>query len=521
MPNYQHSCTGKWDDADRVLYLIRCLNPHERAKLSHSVWKNARVPFDRVYADEVQDLTQAELTLFVLCCKNFVDGLFLAGDNAQAITGGVSFRFEELRSIIKRADPKKDRVKTMDLLHNYRSHSGIIDLASQVLELLEMFFTGSYSKLEFDTGLCRGARPGVWSPPNGFESIRNALRFEQKFIIITRDDNKFALREKLQHEAGDDPDRPLRSLPVLGIVDSKGLEFYDVMIVDFFTSASKPLQDGWRKILDKKNFPEEIRRRRGGGKDGTILLADKNISGRLSGSVSKELEVDIKALYTAITRCRDRLVICESNTENNILWQKFKRFIVDETKLGTVQNFAESKEDGAKINAMMSDDCINLAIDFIEVAEECDDPEQKKENYNNARNFVLQAQRADILKRLDCCMKHVDLWDTLRRSNGSISHSMAAETQGSMAESVERNDEVPVWAKREELAVQASIDFLNEGMARDALKLCNLANSRDSSVVEPLMKRINNILGDWRQIANENPEIEISGTRDSPKGGGK
>ena len=127
----------------------------------------------------------------------------------------------------------------------------------------------------------------------------------------------------------------------------------------------------------------------------------------------------ISTLYTAIRRCCDRLVICESNKENNILWQKFKRFIADETKLGTAQNFAESKEDGAKINAMMSDDCINLAIDFIEVAEECDDPEQKKK-YNNARNCA-QAQRADIPKRLDQRLGHVDLWDTLRRSNGSIS----------------------------------------------------------------------------------------------------
>ena len=80
-----------------------------------------------------------------------------------------------------------------------------------------------------------------------------------------------------------------------------------------------------------------------------------------------------------------------------------------------------------------------------------------------------------------------------------------------MAESVERNDEVPVWAKREELAVQASIDFLNEGMARDALKLCNLVNSRDSSVVGPLMKH-NNILGTGDRSQRESRN-EISGTR--------
>lgn len=54
------------------------------------------MPFDRIYADEVQDATQAEVTLFLLACNDNVNGLFLAGDNAQAITHGVSFRYQLL-----------------------------------------------------------------------------------------------------------------------------------------------------------------------------------------------------------------------------------------------------------------------------------------------------------------------------------------------------------------------------------------------------------------------------------------
>lgn len=44
----------------------------------------------------MQDATQAEVTLFLLACNDNVNGLFLAGDNAQAITHGVSFRYQLL-----------------------------------------------------------------------------------------------------------------------------------------------------------------------------------------------------------------------------------------------------------------------------------------------------------------------------------------------------------------------------------------------------------------------------------------
>lgn len=74
------------------MHLVATLKSPARNELAASIFKGGRVPFDRIYADEVQDATQAEVTLFLLACNGNVDGLFLAGDNAQAITHGVSFR---------------------------------------------------------------------------------------------------------------------------------------------------------------------------------------------------------------------------------------------------------------------------------------------------------------------------------------------------------------------------------------------------------------------------------------------
>jgi superfamily I DNA/RNA helicase len=53
-------------------------------------------PYNKIYVDEIQDSTQAEITLLSLCSGFEFDSLFLAGDNAQSVVEGVDFRFEEV-----------------------------------------------------------------------------------------------------------------------------------------------------------------------------------------------------------------------------------------------------------------------------------------------------------------------------------------------------------------------------------------------------------------------------------------
>ena len=195
--------TGRWDDTDRILKLISHLKSVERNMMTTSIWRNARVLFDRIYADEVQDATQAEITLFSLSCNDNVDGLFLVGDNVQAITHGVSFRFEELRLIMSLATSdlgkrvERATVKPLSLTRNYRSHSGILEFASCFLTQLDVCFEGSFQKLAADSGLAKGPRPGVWSCPRGFASLRSALRLDDRLIILTRDENARALESFL------------------------------------------------------------------------------------------------------------------------------------------------------------------------------------------------------------------------------------------------------------------------------------------------------------------------------------
>ena len=74
---------------------------------------------------------------------------------------------------------------------------------------------------------------------------------------------------------------------VFGIREAKGLEFPDVAIVDFFVDMKPALQKPWKQLL------------RAQGGDGV-------------GTAHPQLEGKLKLLYTAITRCQDRLAFIET-----------------------------------------------------------------------------------------------------------------------------------------------------------------------------------------------------------------
>ena len=117
---------GLWDDADQVAALLH------RSRLRHTA---IAAPYDRVYVDEVQDCTQAEIALYFVAAGLDMRALFFAGDPAQSVVEGVDFRFEEIRSVVHKLSAGKESiVRPLRLLVNYRSHAGVLDCASLVLE---------------------------------------------------------------------------------------------------------------------------------------------------------------------------------------------------------------------------------------------------------------------------------------------------------------------------------------------------------------------------------------------------
>ena len=133
---------GLWDDADQVAALLH------RSRLQHTA---IAAPYDRVYVDEVQDCTQAEIALYFVAAGLDMRALFFAGDPAQSVVEGVDFRFEEIRSVVHKLSAGKESiVRPLRLLVNYRSHAGVLDCASLVLEKMFGVFPGAAKVLPSD-----------------------------------------------------------------------------------------------------------------------------------------------------------------------------------------------------------------------------------------------------------------------------------------------------------------------------------------------------------------------------------
>jgi hypothetical protein len=87
---------------------------------------------------------------------------------------------------------------------------------------------------------------------------------------------------------------------VMGIRDAKGLEFRDIILVDFFSDLPREAQKPWRE-----------------------LLRDRDTSDIKPGF--PQLETHLKLLYTGVTRCSRRLFFAE--TKPSIAGQAFFRWL--------------------------------------------------------------------------------------------------------------------------------------------------------------------------------------------------
>ena len=196
-----------------------------------------------LYVDETQDFTQAELVLLIRCCRD-PNGVFLTGDTAQSVMRGISFRFEDLRSLFFYLNESYKAVgvqaevlvpQIMPLIYNYRSHSGILNLASSVVSLLQEYFPESFDKLAKDQGQLDGPKPvllGSCSQSDlaiilrGNKRKTTTIEFgAHQVILVASNEARERLPEELSHAL------------VLTIYEAKGLEFDDVLVYNFFKDS--------------------------------------------------------------------------------------------------------------------------------------------------------------------------------------------------------------------------------------------------------------------------------------------
>ncbi|KAK7064846.1 UvrD-like helicase ATP-binding domain-containing protein [Favolaschia claudopus] len=268
---------------------------------------------DYLYVDEAQDNLLIDALLLRSLCHN-PNGLFWAGDTAQTIAAGSSFRFNELKAFLHRTESKRQQKHPelnfhllvppheFQLTVNYRSQTRIVDCARTIIETLTEFWPESIDKLQPERGTVDGLRPIFftnWDSENtqskqflfGNESSDSTV-FGAHQCILVRDEAAKKELEELVGEIG----------IVMTLYESKGLEFNDVLLYNFFAdSAATEAQ--WRIVLN--------------------LVADGPPAPTLDSMRHAIICSELKFLYVAITRARNNIWIADCSTKGEpmrLLW---------------------------------------------------------------------------------------------------------------------------------------------------------------------------------------------------------
>ncbi|CAD8167125.1 unnamed protein product [Paramecium pentaurelia] len=380
------------------------------------------IPIHYLMIDECQDLPHAVL---LLLCKITEQGLFFSGDTAQNIAKGVGFRFQDLKSLFKKPEisynAKSNDLKIHQLTINFRSHNNILQLANSLVSLLEIFFPNTIDKLKKERSNISGPKPillngdkddlfyllsGETADKKQYVGERLPIEFGCNQVVIVKDqESKKDIPTILQHAL------------VLTIYEAKGLEFDDVILFNFFQdhyigdTQWKLLQTC--EILDeeisKEKFQDSCTQHQTLDDEATIftgfeerngniivqrIITQKKFYDELTYNYSS-LCNEIKQLYVAVTRPRQRLIIYDENPQARqyiqTIWQKLNlidHFVGTNIKDKNVERFAKqtSKEEWKKQGLKM------FRNKYYEQAEKCFEQSKDEQLLIKARAFKIATQ---------------------------------------------------------------------------------------------------------------------------------
>eukprot|EP01035_Chromulina_nebulosa_P017348 gene17348-22895_t len=283
-----------------------------------------------VFVDEVQDLNPSEISLLKFLCPSLTEFVY-AGDTCQTIAHGVGFRFETLKDIFfyeylsndLNIDCKKRLTPNIwELTQNFRTHNGILFLAKSLVDLIIAFFPNTIDKMNPEFSLNNGPKPLFLESSTTGNLITDLFGYSSKTIVDFGAEQVILVRDE-EAKA-----RTLQSCDgkalVLTVLESKGMEFDDVLLLGFFSDS--PFKDDWRVIYSK--FDHD--------------LSSKKFDKKRHSSLNKEL----KMLYVLVTRAKYRLIIADDdiNARKPILdYWKYNKLIDIHVLDDHIRSFFNSK----------------------------------------------------------------------------------------------------------------------------------------------------------------------------------
>ncbi|OPL21743.1 hypothetical protein AM593_00808, partial [Mytilus galloprovincialis] len=269
--------------------------------------------------------------------------MFLTGDTAQGIMRGISFRFSDLKSLFFYASHSLQAMgktsgvaipkQVYQLTHNYRSHAGILSLASSILDVMVEFFPESFDRLNKDQGLFHGPQPvfDLALLLRGNKRKTSHIEFGAHQAILVVND---AARENVPEE--------LQCGLILTIYEAKGLEFDDILLYNFFKDSQASKE--WRVVTD---FLERLCNSVKTGTESLVTVSTEILQQKdrpraltFDPNQHKVLNSELKHLYTAVTRARVNVWIFDEDMDKRApMFEYFKaRHLVKAISSDDVQN---------------------------------------------------------------------------------------------------------------------------------------------------------------------------------------
>jgi superfamily I DNA/RNA helicase len=276
----------------KYLIFLKEKNYHDINILSHAYLKKADKRYDFVFIDEVQDLTNIQLFLILSTLKKSLQ-FVLSGDSNQIIHPNF-FSWSHLKTMLFKTNKKQLNILKI-LQTNYRNSPKITELSNNLLKIKNLRF-GSIDKestyLINSISQKEGSVNFYKDSDKLKKELNKKIQKSTKFAILVMDNNQKA-----------EIKRYFKTPLVFSIQEAKGLEYENIILVNFITTNDKE----FRTISEGIKIED---------------LKDDLEFSRVKDKANKELEVYkfyINSLYVAFTRAIENLYIIESHKKHKIL----------------------------------------------------------------------------------------------------------------------------------------------------------------------------------------------------------
>jgi hypothetical protein len=262
--------------------------------VAHDWLALARPTYDFMVVDEVQDLTSVQLALLLKTLAR--PGQFLLCGDSNQIVHPNFFSWAAVKTLFWQ-DESLARSQTISVLRaNFRNAQAVTQLANRLLKIKHARFGSIDRETNFlvqATAQTTGSVQLLLDKDSARRELNAKTRGSTQFaVIVLRDEDKAAVRAQFQ--------TPL----VFSVHEAKGLEYANVILVDMVSSQRQAFAEIANGVK-----PQD-------------LEGDTLDYSRARDKTDRSLELFkfyVNALYVALTRAVDQLLLVESDTAHPLL----------------------------------------------------------------------------------------------------------------------------------------------------------------------------------------------------------